>query len=142
LPASTGAITPQPAAGHPEVPQRTGTVLVVDDEEVVRDTARKALTRHGLDVLLASNGLEAIDILKRHPGDISLVVLDLSMPVMSGEEALPELRKIRPGIKVLITSGYNEAETMTLFEGWAVSGFIQKPYTSSRLSEKVNSALG
>jgi DNA-binding NarL/FixJ family response regulator len=64
------------------------------------------------------------------------------MPGMSGEEALPELRKIRPGIKVVISSGYNEAETMTLFKGQRVSGFIQKPYTPTTLAEKVKSTLG
>jgi two-component system cell cycle sensor histidine kinase/response regulator CckA len=93
-------------------------------------------------VLQANDGLEAIDIFKRHPGDISLVVLDLSMPRMGGEDALPQLRRIRPGVKVLVSSGYSEAETMALFKGQRVSGFIQKPYTSKGLAEKVKSALG
>jgi PAS domain S-box-containing protein len=142
LPATQGA-TPQEEVAEKPLPfHATGTVLVVDDEKVVRETARKALTRHGLDVLVANNAIEAIDILKRHSGEISLVVLDLSMPGMSGEEALPELRKIRPGIKVVISSGYNEAETMTLFKGQRVSGFIQKPYTPTTLAEKVKSTLG
>jgi len=141
LPAAQGSIAPQRAADFEAVPDGTGTILVVDDEEVVRETAKKALARHGFDVLVANSGVEAIDILKRHPGDISLVVLDLSMPGMSGQEALPELRKIRPGIKVVISSGYNEAETMTLFKGHSVAGFIQKPYTSRRLAEKVKSTL-
>jgi DNA-binding NtrC family response regulator len=61
---------------------------------------------------------------------------------MSGEEVLPELRKIRPGIRVVVSSGYNEAETMALFKGYPVSGFIQKPYTSSRLAEMVKSSMG
>ena len=118
-----------------------GTILVVDDEQIVRAMAMKSLTRYGFEVLLANNGIEALDILKRHPGDISLVVLDLSMPGMSGEEVLPELRKIRPGIKVVVSSGYNEVETMAQFKGHSVSGFVQKPYTLDRLAEKVKSAL-
>jgi DNA-binding NarL/FixJ family response regulator len=61
---------------------------------------------------------------------------------MSGEEALPELRKIRPEVKVVISSGYSEAETMTLFQGQRVSGFVQKPYTSKGLAEKVKVCLG
>ena len=84
----------------------------------------------------------AIDVFKRHPGEIALVVLDLSMPNMSGEEALPELRKIRPGVKVVVSSGYSEAETMILFQGQPVSGFVQKPYTSKGLAEKVKASLG
>jgi DNA-binding NarL/FixJ family response regulator len=59
------------------------------------------------------------------------------MPLMSGEETLPELRKIRPHAKVVVSSGYSEAETMALFKGQKVSGFIQKPYTSKGLAEKV-----
>lgn len=122
-------------------PNGTGTVLVVDDEAVVRDLAKNALSRYGFDVLLANNGLEAVRLVEKYPGEISLVVLDLSMPAMSGEQALPELRKLRPGLKVLVSSGYNEAETLALFKGHPVSGFIQKPYTSRRLAEKVKSTL-
>ena len=108
-----------------------------DDEEMVGEFAKKALERHGYTVLLADSGLAAIDVLRRHPGEIALVVLDLSMPGMSGEEALPEFRKIRPQVKVVVSSGYSEAETMTLFKGQQVSGFIQKPYTSQGIAEKV-----
>jgi two-component system, cell cycle sensor histidine kinase and response regulator CckA len=66
----------------------------------------------------------------------------LSMPGLSGEETLPELRKIRPDLKVVVSSGYSEAETMRLFEGQQVAGFIQKPYTAAELAEKVKLALG
>jgi CheY-like chemotaxis protein len=97
--------------------------------------------RSGFEVLLASDGLEAIEVTKRHPGEILLVVLDLSMPGMDGAEVLPELRKIRPGIRVVVSSGYNEAETMRMFKGQEVSGFIQKPYTSNRLAATINSTL-
>jgi two-component system cell cycle sensor histidine kinase/response regulator CckA len=61
---------------------------------------------------------------------------------MSGEETLPELRKIRPAVKVVVTSGYSESEAMTLFQGQQVSGFIQKPYTSTGIAEKLKSCLG
>jgi DNA-binding NarL/FixJ family response regulator len=108
---------------------------------MVREMVKRALARHGFEILLANGGLEAIDILKRHPGDISLVVLDLSMPDMSGVEALPEFRKIRPGIKVLVSSGYSEEETLAQFSGLRVSGFIQKPYTATALVERIKSTL-
>jgi PAS domain S-box-containing protein len=119
-----------------------GTVLVVDDEPVVRGMAEKVLERHGYTVLVADSGQAAINILRRHPGDIALVLLDLSMPYMNGEEVLPELRKIRPDLKVVVSSGYSEAETMALFKGQQVSGFVQKPYTSKGLAEKVKVCLG
>jgi CheY-like chemotaxis protein len=117
-------------------------VLVVDDEKVVREMAKRALELHGYTVLLADSGLAAIEVFKRHPGDIAAVILDLSMPRMSGEETLPELRKIRPRVKVVVSSGYSEAEAMSLFKGQPVSGFIQKPYTARGLAEKVKSCIG
>jgi PAS domain S-box-containing protein len=122
--------------------QGAGTVLVVDDEALVRDMARQALERHGYNVLVADSGPAAIDVFKRHPGDIALVVLDLSMPGLSGEETLPELRKIRPDVGVIISSGYSESEAMPLFGGQRVLGFIQKPYTARSLIEKIESLLG
>jgi nitrogen-specific signal transduction histidine kinase/CheY-like chemotaxis protein len=128
-------------ADKPATAVGRGTILVVDDEAMVRELAKRALAKYGFDVLLANDGVGAIDVLKRHPGDISLVLLDLSMPGLSGEEALPELRKLRPGIKVLVSSGYSEDAALALFDGQRVSGFLQKPYTSSKLAESVISAL-
>jgi CheY-like chemotaxis protein len=142
FPAAQGAAAKRAATDRLAAPHGTGTILVVDDEPVVREMARNALTHHGFVVLVANDGPEAIDILKRHPGDIALVVLDLSMPGMTGEEVLPQLHRIRPAVKVVVSSGYSEIETMALFQGQRVSGFIQKPYTSVRLAEKVKSTLG
>ena len=119
-----------------------GAVLVVDDEIVVREVARQTLERNGFAVLLADSGPGAIDIFKREPSRISLVLLDLSMPGMGGEELLPELRKIRPAVHVVVSSGYSETETMRFFHGQAVSGFIQKPYTSRQLVEIVKTVIG
>ena len=119
----------------------SGTVLVVEDEELVRTIAKKALELFGYQVLVADGGLAAIDVLKRHPGEIAAVVLDLSMPGMSGEEALPEILKIRPGAGVLVSSGYSETETMRLFQGQRVAGFIRKFYTADLLARKLKAAI-
>ena len=117
------------------------TVLVVDDEQIVRDLAKEALERHGYKVLVAGNGRAAIDIVQADGHGIHLVVLDLSMPGMSGEETLPHLRKINPDLNVIVSSGYSETETLRLFEGARVSGFIQKPYTARQLASQVKSVL-
>jgi PAS domain S-box-containing protein len=131
------------AAAVPELAtQSSGVVLVVDDEKAVRDLVKTVLERRGYTVLLAESGLAAIDLAQRQSGEIALVVLDLSMPNMGGEETLPELRKLRPNIKVLVSSGYSEAETMTFFNGQQVAGFIQKPFTGSTLAEKVKGCIG
>lgn len=141
FPAAEGAAAAaQVAAGNLPL-HGTGTILVVDDERPVRDLARKVLERYGYKVLLADGGPAAINTFKRHPGDISLVILDASMPGMSGAETFPELRKVRPEVKILVSSGYSELETMKAFPGQRVTGFIQKPYTSRGLAEKVSSAM-
>jgi PAS domain S-box-containing protein len=140
--AAEGAPVVLPVAASGADLHGTGTILVVDDEAGVRLMTEKALEHYGYKVLVAAGGLAAIDVFKRFPGDISLVVLDLSMPGMGGEEALPELRKLRPNVKIVVSSGYGEAETMKLFVGQGVSAFIQKPFTSIQLAEKVKMALG
>jgi PAS domain S-box-containing protein len=142
FPAVEQAVEASPVGSPKDKLHGAGVVLVVDDEQVVRELAKKALERHGYTVLLADSGLAAIDVLRRHTGEIALVVLDLSMPHMGGEEALLELRKIRPEVKVVVSSGYSEAETMALFQGQRVSGFIQKPYTSKQLAVKVKACVG
>ncbi|HYW46068.1 MAG TPA: PAS domain S-box protein [Bryobacteraceae bacterium] len=142
LPAAAVPAAKASAADRNAALRGSGVALIVDDERLVREMAKKALERYGYTVLLADSGPAAMDVLRRHPGEIAVVILDLSMPKMGGEETLPELRKIRPQVKVVISSGYSEAETMALFQGQRVSGFIQKPYTATGLAEKVKAAVG
>lgn len=142
FPATAHQAAESPAMSRNTTLQGTGTVLVVDDEPMVREMVKRALEHYGYTALLADSGLAAIDVFRRHPGEIALVILDLSMPHMSGEEALPELRKIRPEVRVVVSSGYSESEAMTLFKGQRVFGFIQKPYTAQAIAEKVKISLG
>ncbi len=140
---AAGERTVFPQATHQESASTSGncgTVLVVDDEALVLRTARTALQRIGCTVLTAESGPAAIDVFRRHIGEISLIILDLSMPGMSGLEVLPELRKLRPDVHVVVSSGYSESETLRLFSGHTISGFLQKPYTSQRLVERVSAA--
>jgi signal transduction histidine kinase/ActR/RegA family two-component response regulator len=117
------------------------TVLVVDDEEIVRRTASALLTRHGYSVLTAENGKAAAEVYSRHYDRINLVLLDMTMPVMDGEAALRELKAIRGDVKVILSSGFNEAEAVRRFAGAGLAGFIQKPYTTGRLMEKIKRTL-
>jgi PAS domain S-box-containing protein len=141
LPASTAAPTPAPPSGATVSVQGAGVILVVDDEALVRDMTQRILTRRGYTVRVAGSGLDAIELLRDVSVKIDLVILDLGMPVMSGQEALPELLRVRPGLKVLVTSGYSEAETMELFRGQPVAGFLEKPYTAAVIAERVKLAL-
>jgi len=140
LPAAS-ASKPAPVTTIPSSEVRgEGTILVVDDEEMVQRTLKAALERYGYTVLAAGGGREALDILKQKQDGISLVLLDMTMPVMSGEETLRALLAIRRDVPVIATSGYNEMEALKRF-GEGLSGFIQKPYTPRSLAEKIRAVL-
>jgi PAS domain S-box-containing protein len=115
-----------------------GTILVADDEAVVRKIARATLEGYGYRVLFASNGKEVLEVLRSAAEPISLVILDLTMPVMSGEEAL---RQVQSSLPVILSSGYSEDEVMRRLGGAKTRGFLQKPYTSAQLREKVDAVL-
>ena len=104
-----------------------GRVLVVDDEEVVRNFFRSALERYGYEVVVASDGDEALRIFYEAPDSFSLVLLDMVMPVMSGKDVLPLLREKRPDVRVVVTSGQVEEEVRRELGQWVIAGFIQKP---------------
>jgi two-component system, cell cycle sensor histidine kinase and response regulator CckA len=125
----------------------TGTVLLVDDEETVLDVGRRMLEKMGFLVLDAANGREATEIYRKRAdlsgpeAGIACVLLDLTMPEMDGEEAFRELRRIHPGVRVILCSGYNEQESMARFAGKGLAGFIQKPYRYAALMEKIREVL-
>ena len=115
---------------------------MVDDEEIVLKTSRLALERYGYRVLLARNGDEAADLFRRHAAEVSLVLLDMTMPVMDGEEAFAQIRAVRPDIPVIVSSGYSELEAVRRFgTGGGGVSYIQKPYTAARLADTVKQGL-
>jgi len=132
--------TQAPDASRPELFGH-GTILVIDDEEIVRRAATLTLQRYGYNVLIAANGPEAIDIFRRSDREIVLVLLDLTMPLMNGEEVLRELQAINPSVRVLLSSGFNEVEAIRHFTGKGLAGFIQKPYSAPALAGKVRRVL-
>jgi len=118
-------------------PLESGTILVVDDEEAVRQVATRALERAGFTVVTASNGREAVEIFRTHADAIAAVLLDRTMPAMDGEEAFDEIRRIRPDAPVVLSSGYSEQEASEKFAGRGLSGFLRKPYQARSLVEKL-----
>jgi CheY-like chemotaxis protein len=123
-------------------PSGAGLVLVVDDEETVREMVRRTLERWRYQVILAENGQAAVEIFPRIAASLHAVILDLTMPVMGGEEALTHLRRIRADIPILLTSGYSEEDAMRRMEGRGVSGFLQKPFTADQLGRQLRSLSG
>ncbi len=119
-----------------------GSVLVVDDEEVVRTTAKAALERHGYSVVLAENGRVAIEIYKKMAPQLAAVILDMIMPEISGEETFRFLRTINRDVPIIVSSGYRESEVLRHFGASGVAGFLQKPYTSVKLAQLMRTVLG
>ncbi len=134
------AARPQPSPGEGSV-TGDGTILVVDDEDLVLQVARRVLEHAGYKVLTAADGREGLELFERHARDISLVLLDLTMPRMDGGETVRELRRVRDDVKVLLTSGYDEEEATGGLEGSQLAGFIQKPYVAAALLSKVREAM-
>lgn len=117
----------------------TGTILLVDDEEMVLEVAEKLLKAIGYHVLTAREGREAIEVYKKHRETVDLVLLDIIMPHMKGGEVFDCLKEINPDIKVLLSSGYSiDGEAAKILERGG-KGFIQKPFDLERLSETIRS---
>jgi PAS domain S-box-containing protein len=132
-----------PEVGPSEVEQLrgAGTILLVDDEEAVRKVAKLMLERAGYRVLVAADGNQAIDLFRQDPDEVSCVLLDLTMPRMSGEATFQQLRRLRDDVRVILSSGYSEEEATEHFAGKGLSGFIQKPYQSASLRAKLREVL-
>jgi len=125
----------------PERWQGHGTVLLADDEATVRKVTAEMLQHMGFTVLTARNGLEAVDVFRRRRDDISLVLLDMTMPGLSGEEAFREIRRIDGGARIVLSSGHDENDTTVRFKGKGLAGFVHKPYEMDTLGEVVRAAL-
>ena len=119
----------------------TETVLLVDDEEFVRELGARILTKHGYTVLQAVNGREALDLFKKERSRISLVILDLIMPEMGGTECLKELLKIDPQVKVLVASGYSADASVKETIQMGAKGFVTKPFRVKELLRDVRRVL-
>ena len=134
LPGLSGEVLPVPADGR--------AVLLADDEETVRSLGRRVLERAGYRVMTASDGKEAVEIFKARSDEIDLVLLDMTMPRLSGAEAYARIRSIRSDVPTLLSSGYNEQDATSRFAGKGLAGFLQKPWTAQDLVEAVERVLG
>ncbi len=118
-----------------------GTILVVDDEEYIRDLGLVTLQGAGLKVITAADGKEAVDIYKKKSREINVVLMDLTMPKLGGEEAFKKMVQIQSDVKVILSSGYSEQEAIKKFNKMGLQGFLQKPYKPADLIEKVKNIL-
>ena len=141
LPA-TKAVTPN---GTKEPDERIlrgmGTILIVDDEEFVRSFLSKSIQAAGFSVLTAADGCEGLDVFHQHSMNISLVLLDLTMPRKNGLDVLKELRKQSVELPVLMRSGYSEQDVSTQTSGVGACAFIQKPFSPNELMSRISTLL-
>ena len=135
LPVSATALVPSVNAETETHWQGSGTVLLADDEEVIRAVGTEMLEELGFRVLLANDGHEAVARYREHQEEIHCVLMDLTMPRLDGEQAFRELRRINPAVRVVMTSGYAEQEVSQKFLDQRWVGFLQKPFRLSALRD-------
>lgn len=121
--------------------QSSGLVLVVDDEAAALKPTKRSLEMVGFTVLTAVDGKDAVKIFRKYNKDIKLVILDLTMPHINGEEANDEIKMINSEVPVILTSGYSEKIATERFAGKGLAGFIQKPYRTVSLLQKIKNIL-
>jgi PAS domain S-box-containing protein len=117
----------------------SGTVLLVDDEEIIQLTAKALLKSFGFKVLVAENGKDALSVLKKEKRVIDLVILDMNMPVMNGYDCYYEIRKMSKDLPVILSSGFPQQEVLGSMKKDGLQGFLQKPFNKMELNELVTS---
>lgn len=120
---------------------QTHTILVIDDEVDIVNTVADMLELKDIATIQTTRGKDAVRIYRQRQDEISLVLLDLMMPGMNGEEVFHKLRDINPDVKVVLSSGYSEAEATRRFIGQRLADFIQKPYDFNTLINKISGSL-
>ena len=142
LPLTRRSAKKETAAGE-SLSRRRGseTVLVVDDEKTVRSVLTRILERNGYSVILAEDGAVGVEKYKENRGSVDLVILDIAMPRMNGNEAYDALMAINPKLKVLVSSGYSEEDRVADLIGKGANGFLRKPYANETVLAAVRDVL-
>jgi two-component system cell cycle sensor histidine kinase/response regulator CckA len=118
-----------------------GTFLVIDDEAAVRTITERILRTLGFEVICAADGAQGVEVVRRRGDSLVGVLLDLTMPNMDGETAFREIAALRPGLPIVLMSGYNEGDAIARFAGKGLAGFLQKPFAVDDLRKQLRAAL-
>jgi len=142
LPASEKEqVVREAAGGTMEIAKGSGTILLVDDEQMIADVGCELLEELGYSVLVAGSGREAVDVYRKQYDEIDLVIMDMIMPGMSGGETFDRLKEIDPQVHVLLSSGYSLNGQASKILERGCEGFIQKPFNMRQLAEKVQQSM-
>jgi len=133
---ASGEVQPGRQAEKAPVRGKSGLILVIDDEETIREVACMLLTEMGFDVITAADGQEGVAVFQQQ-GKVTGVILDMTMPRMGGEACYHALRELDPDIKVILSSGYSAEDATACFQGQGLAGFIQKPYLIDAFQDMV-----
>ncbi len=127
--------------GMDDIPRCKGTVLVIEDEEWLRELAVDTLSFYGYEILSAQDGEEGIEIFRLNKDRISVVISDLGLPKLSGEEVIYAIKRLNPDAKVIVASGYIDIEIKTNLRKQGVNYFIQKPYMAKEMIQAINNNI-
>ena len=116
-------------------------LLIVDDDAALCDTFERILQRYNYGTFKAKGGAEGLELYRAHANDIDLVLLDLTMPGVGGVEVFREMRSLRPDVRSILMSGYNEHDATQRFVGKGLAGFISKPFLITDLLTRIEEAL-
>jgi len=141
LPPDTLGLYEDTAPKPESYPTGTGTILLADDEEMIRKTAGALLERLGYTVLPARDGLEALEIFKARKDEIGIVLMDMIMPKLGGRQTFEELRTLDATIPIVICSGFSKAEDLEALKEKGISGFLQKPFRHAQLAQAVAASI-
>ena len=141
LPLTPLEIGEQPLASQEVLAAKPARILIGEDEPLVRDVLVMAIEQAGYDVIEAVDGQQVVDVFRSNFESIDCVLLDFNMPKLEGEEVFAELRKIQPGVRVVLCSGFTEHEILNRFEGAGIAGFVQKPARLDVLLSKIDEVI-
>ena len=141
-----------PASAPAPVPQRStvaidnpaGTkelILIIDDEALIVTLAKRMLTDAGYRVVTSAEPFQALEIFKQLKDEVDLIILDFTLPIMDGSEVFDALRKIKPSVAVMLSSGFAEQDKVRAMLSQGLRGFLPKPYTQEKLLSQVRSTL-
>lgn len=137
LPVTREKVERVPVAGAEKLVPGQGSILIVDDEEIIRNFAAKALRNLGYTVNTCGDGVEALDFFAEHFSEIDLVILDLVMPRLSGQQVFSQMKQINPDVRVLLSSGFTQSHIASAMMKEGALGFLSKPFHIAELSVEV-----
>lgn len=132
---------PKKAASPPPAAQKRRSLLVVDDEPMALVLAKRVLAEAGFEVVTAQSGFECLDLFRKRPRHFDLILLDLTMPFMDGEETFGRLRSIRPDVVVLLSTGFIAQERLDRMVKAGMAGFLRKPHRPDELVANIQAVL-